>query len=51
MFLRRHPECADCGREATEAHHIVPRAQGGSDRWENLMPLCKACHSARTRRG
>lgn len=49
-FLRKHPACADCGGEATEVHHIVPLSAGGTHRWENLMPLCKVCHSRRTRR-
>ena len=25
-------------------HHIVPRAQGGSDKVENLMLVCQSCH-------
>jgi 5-methylcytosine-specific restriction endonuclease McrA len=25
-------------------HHIVPRAQGGTDRYENLMLVCQSCH-------
>lgn len=51
QFLARHPICADCGAEASQAHHIVPVAQGGTNRWENLMPLCEGCHARRTRRG
>lgn len=50
-FLRRHPECADCGAPATEVHHVQSLAEGGTNHWENLMPLCKPCHSRRTRRG
>ena len=29
-----------------EVHHIVPAAKGGSDNWENAIPLCFDCHSA-----
>jgi len=50
-FLRRYSECADCGAPATEAHHLVSVSEGGSDSWDNLIPLCKACHSRRTRQG
>jgi 5-methylcytosine-specific restriction protein A len=55
-YLSRHPLCADCqqaGRltPATEVHHVIPVAQGGSDRSENLLGLCKSCHSRRTRGG
>ena len=25
-------------------HHIVPRAQGGSDNVDNLMLVCQSCH-------
>lgn len=48
MFLRHHPVCCQCGKPATEADHIQPRARGGSDRWDNLQPLCKPCHSRKT---
>lgn len=49
-FLSKHPLCAHCekvGRliPATEVHHILPVAEGGSDREENLLGLCKPCHS------
>jgi hypothetical protein len=27
-----------------EAHHIIPRCDGGSDEPENLITLCKTCH-------
>lgn len=47
MFLRHHPICK-CGQPATEADHIVPKARGGSDKWDNLQPLCKPCHSRKT---
>jgi 5-methylcytosine-specific restriction protein A len=49
-FLSKHPLCRMCqeaGRlvPATEVHHIVPLADGGTDDEANLMPLCKPCHS------
>lgn len=39
-----------CHNTATEAHHIVPKRQGGADSMDNLMGLCKPCHSERTAR-
>lgn len=36
------------GRQLWEADHIVPRAEGGEDRLENLRTLCVPCHKART---
>ncbi|WP_394327387.1 HNH endonuclease [Halopelagius longus] len=29
-----------------DVHHIVPRGQGGSDRFSNLVALCRQCHDA-----
>jgi len=34
--------------ESLEVHHIIPRAQGGSDHPGNLKTLCPACHLAYT---
>ena len=50
LFLAAHPLCEMCrkaGRftEATEVHHILPLAHGGTHDEENLMALCKPCHS------
>jgi 5-methylcytosine-specific restriction endonuclease McrA len=33
-----------CSRAAVHAHHIIPRAQGGSDDPSNLVSLCAAHH-------
>lgn len=54
-FLSKHPLCQKCqeaGRltPATEVHHIIAVANGGSDSESNLMPLCKSCHSKITRK-
>ena len=55
MFLGQHPLCADPfnahdGRPvaATDVDHIVARARGGTDAFENLQSLCHACHSRKT---
>lgn len=44
--------CVRCGRHHPEPlapvkGHILPVAAGGSDAADNLMPLCRACSSAR----
>lgn len=37
--------CRVCAAPApNELHHIVSRAQGGSDTESNIMPLCRTCH-------
>ena len=52
------PLCNDCllaGRyeAATEVHHVEKVRNAAERRLDatNLMPLCKRCHSKRTRRG
>ncbi len=49
-YIRLHPLCEECQREnkltaAEEVHHILPLAKGGGNEAENLMALCKPCHS------
>ena len=49
-FLAAHPLCEQCRKEgrltvATEVHHILPLRHGGTHADENLMALCKPCHS------
>ena len=33
---------------AQEVHHILPFADGGTNDEDNLMALCKSCHSGIT---
>lgn len=48
-ILRERPICEDCAMDrATEVHHIIPKRYGGTDTPDNLMSLCKSCHSRRT---
>ena len=63
MQLAREPLCYDCktggGNSmgggvitiASEVHHIIAKRDGGTNELDNLMSLCKACHSKRTNRG
>ena len=39
--------CVNCGStEEIEFHHIVPLYVGGTNRPENIVPLCASCHHA-----
>ena len=52
MFLRRHPMCSLCHvAPASEAHHIMPLADGGLNSFDNLQAMCKPCHSYVTGKG
>lgn len=49
-FLSDHPLCVEClvrGRAtpASEVHHILPLSRGGTHDEDNLIALCKSCHS------
>lgn len=33
-----------CEGVATEVHHIIERAEDGTDDDENLLAICEACH-------
>lgn len=49
-YISSHPLCEKCkgdGRltPAQEIHHIIPLSQGGTHSEDNLMSLCKSCHS------
>jgi len=49
-YIRAHPLCEECRRQgrlnpAEEVHHILALSKGGGNEPENLMALCKPCHS------
>jgi 5-methylcytosine-specific restriction protein A len=46
--LEAEPWCRECGAEATDVDHIVPRAEGGTDDDANLQSLCHRHHSRKT---
>jgi len=51
--IAAHPLCEECQRAgrltpAQEVHHILPLSQGGDHSRDNLMSLCKPCHSGIT---
>lgn len=37
-------KCINCGKEATQLHHVVPRELGGNDT-TNCVWLCDKCHA------
>lgn len=40
-------QCAVCSKtDYLEMHHIIPRAEGGTDDYDNLILLCAECHAA-----
>lgn len=45
IAARDHDKCQRCGRRGHDAHHRKTKARGGPDAWENLIYLCRACHS------
>lgn len=52
-FITANPLCGECKRQgkftpAEEVHHIIPLAEGGTHNSDNLMSLCKSCHSRLT---
>jgi 5-methylcytosine-specific restriction protein A len=47
--LRETPLCPHCAAEgrvalSAEAHHIVPKSQGGTDQLDNIAVMCAAHH-------
>ena len=50
QYITLHPLCEQCVKEnrltpTEEVHHILPLADGGTHDDENLVALCKSCHS------
>lgn len=49
-YIKEHPLCEECSKQdkltpAEEVHHILPLSRGGTHAINNLMSLCKSCHS------
>lgn len=48
LFARDRHVCAYCGRlfhpSRLTREHILPQAQGGPDRWMNVVTACRACN-------
>ena|SRR5215218_5952484 len=48
-LVRSAGVCSRCRRRfppsLLDAHHALPRREGGPDTYGNLIPLCDACHA------
>ncbi len=47
LFQRDNFQCQYCGDRPSslEVEHVVPRAQGGRNVWENVTTACRACNA------
>jgi RuvB-like AAA lid domain-containing protein/HNH endonuclease len=46
LYARDGGRCRACGSQHRKhGHHIIPVSQGGLTRLDNLLTLCRACHS------
>ncbi len=49
LFARERNQCMYCGSHFASADltvdHVIPRAQGGADTWENLVAACRGCNA------
>lgn len=44
--MQRQPYCSICGKTGKiDLHHVKPRSQGGKDTDDNLVALCRECHT------
>lgn len=53
-LIEHKGNCAVCGFKTggsagLEWDHVIPLEMGGDDTLENLQPLCRPCHRAKTR--
>jgi 5-methylcytosine-specific restriction endonuclease McrA len=48
IYARDRNTCQYCGRRFSRSElnldHVIPRSQGGSSRWENVVCSCHACN-------
>ena len=38
-------DCEVCRKQAVDIHHIQPKGSGGSDQVQNIIALCRDCHT------
>ena len=51
QYVNTHPFCEKCLGQGyivpvEHVHHIIPLSEGGTNEPDNLMSLCKSCHSS-----
>ena len=47
VLAREGNACLACGcRHRLQAHHVVPFSEGGTTTLDNLITLCRRCHTA-----
>ena len=48
LFRRDHHTCAYCGGQFSPRElsrdHVIPRVQGGPNRWSNVVTACRRCN-------
>jgi 5-methylcytosine-specific restriction endonuclease McrA len=48
IFMRDHGQCQYCAtkvsRSAFQYEHVIPRSQGGTTTWTNIVVACDACN-------
>jgi len=54
VLARDKNTCAYCGQQfpvrKLTLDHVIPRAQGGRDKWENLVAACQTCNGLKADR-
>lgn len=45
IFLRDDFACQYCDRPAENVDHVVPRSQGGTHTWDNVVAACRRCNT------
>ena len=53
VLLDHDGKCAECGAKISmsnpaEWDHVIPLKLGGEDTLDNLQPLCRPCHKAKS---
>ncbi len=45
IFLRDEHRCQYCGLHAENVDHVIPKVQGGTHCWDNVVASCQRCNS------
>lgn len=45
VLLRDKEKCAYCGKKASTIDHVIPRAIGGKNSWDNCVAACLKCNN------